>query len=110
MIRRRPGAAFAREYGTVLRYTGGEMASPITLRLSRETRQRVERIARRKGTTTSQVLRDAIENWIHRQDSAGSAYDRMKHLVGVVEGGDTTLSVKTGKRFAASLRARRGRL
>jgi len=86
------------------------MPSPITLRLNPKTRQRVERIARRKGTTTSDVLRDAIENWIEREDSAGSAYDRMKHLLGVVEGGDSALSVKTGKRFAERLRARRGEL
>lgn len=84
------------------------MASPLTLRLDRKTRQRVERIARRKGTTTSHVLRDAIESWVTREDSAGSAYDRMEHLIGVVEGGDTALSANTGKRFAERLRARRG--
>ena len=86
------------------------MPSPITLRLDPKTRRRVERIARSTGTTTSQVLRDAIENWVAREESAGSAYDRMKHLIGVVEGGDTALSVKTGKRFAERLRARRGEL
>jgi predicted DNA-binding protein len=84
------------------------MASPITLRLDGKMRQRVERIARRKGTTTSQVLRDAIENWVEREDSAGSAYDRFKHLIGVVEGGDPALSVKTGRRFAERLWAQRG--
>jgi predicted DNA-binding protein len=88
----------------------GEMASPITLRIDRKTRQRVERIARRKGTTTSQVLRDAIENWVEREDTAGSAYDRIKHLIGVIEGGDPALSVKTGRRFAERLRTRRGSL
>lgn len=75
------------------------MPSPITLRLDGKTRQRVERIARSKDTTTSQVLRDAINNWVEREESAGSAYDRMKHLIGVVEGGDTALSEKTGKRL-----------
>lgn len=86
------------------------MPSPITLRLDGRTRQRVERIARSKDTTTSQVLRDAIKNWVEREESAGSAYDRMKHLIGVVEGGDTALSEKTGKRLKERLRARHGEL
>ena len=83
------------------------MSAPLTLRLNHATRQRVERIARRKGTTASQVLRDAIENWVEREDNPGSAYDRVKHLIGVVEGGDTALSAKTGKRLTQQLATRR---
>jgi hypothetical protein len=67
----------------------------------------VERIARRNRTTTSQVLRDAIENWVRKQEKPESAYDRMKHLIGVVEGGDAALSEQTGKRFSRELAKRR---
>jgi len=83
------------------------VASPLTLRLNPETRRRLDRIARRKGSTTSQVLREAIEDLVRREDCPGSAWERMKHLVGVVEGGDPALSENTGKRFAEQLRVRR---
>ena len=48
------------------------MASPITLRLDPELRRRVTRIAKRKQTTTSEVLREAIATWVEREDSSGS--------------------------------------
>jgi predicted DNA-binding protein len=83
------------------------MASPITLRLDPELRRRVTRIARRKRTTTSTVLREAITTWVEREESAGSLYDSIKDLVGVVHGGDPSLSTDMGKKFTELLRARR---
>ena len=83
------------------------VASPITLRLDGEIRRRVARIARRKRTTTSAVLREAIEAWVEGQEGAGSVYESVKDLIGNVHGGDPTLSTDTGRRFTELLKARR---
>jgi predicted DNA-binding protein len=83
------------------------VASPITLRLDPDLRQRVTRIARRKRTTTSNVLREAITTWVQREESAGSVYESIKDLIGIVHGGDPNLSTDMGKKFTQLLRARR---
>jgi Arc/MetJ-type ribon-helix-helix transcriptional regulator len=83
------------------------MASPITLRLDPEMRRRVTRIARRKRTTTSEVLRQAIATWVEREEGTGSVHDSIKDLIGNVRGADPTLSTDTGRRFTELLRARR---
>jgi predicted DNA-binding protein len=87
----------------------GGMASPITLRLDPELRRRVTRIARRKRTTTSTVLREAITTWVEREESAGSLYESIKDLIGNVRGNDPTLSTDTGRKFTELLKARRER-
>jgi len=51
------------------------MASPITLRLDPDIRRRVTRIAKRKRTTTSSVLREAITTWVAREESTVSPYE-----------------------------------
>jgi predicted DNA-binding protein len=83
------------------------MASPITLRLDPEIRRRVTRIAKRKRTTTSNVLREAIATWVEREDSAVTPYESIKDLIGSVRGGDPRLSEDTGRKFTELLRARR---
>lgn len=83
------------------------MASPITLRLDPEIRRRVTRIAKRKRTTTSNVLREAITTWVAREDSAVTAYESIKDLIGSVKGGDPRLSEDTGRKFTELLKARR---
>ena len=83
------------------------MASPITLRLDPELRKRVERIARRRRTSKSQVLREAVTTFVAREESVGSVYDSIKDLIGNTRGGDPTLSEDTGRKFTELLRARR---
>jgi hypothetical protein len=83
------------------------VATPITLRLDEEIRLRVARIARRRGTSTSEVLREAITSWVEREEKPGTAYESMKRFVGIVQGGDPTLSMNTGRRLTELLRARR---
>jgi Arc/MetJ-type ribon-helix-helix transcriptional regulator len=81
--------------------------SPITLRLDPEIRRRVERIARRKRASTSEVLREAITTWVEREDGAITPYESIKDLIGSVRGGDPRLSEDTGRKFTELLRARR---
>jgi metal-responsive CopG/Arc/MetJ family transcriptional regulator len=83
------------------------VASPITLRLDPELRRRVDRIARRKKTSTSQVIREAITTWVEREDSAVTPYESIKDLIGSVRGGDPHRSADMGKKFTELLRARR---
>jgi len=74
------------------------------LRLDPEMRRRVTRIARRRKTTTSTVLREAISTWVAREEGAGSVYDSIKDLIGVVNGGDPGRSTR---RLSEVLKARR---
>jgi len=83
------------------------MPAPLTLRLDEETRRRVARIARQRKTSTSAVLREVIKTWVQREESAPSAYELLKPYIGVVRGGDPTLSSNTGRRFTEMLEARR---
>lgn len=82
------------------------MASPVTLRLDEETRQRIARIARRRGVSASQIVREAIRNCVEREEAA-SPYDALADLVGTVRGGDRHRSEATGRRFQQILRSRR---
>jgi predicted DNA-binding protein len=77
------------------------------LRLDDEMRRRVARIARKKKTTPSRVIREAIATLIEREERPGSVYDAIKDLIGNVRGGDPTLSTDTGRKFTELLRARR---
>ena len=82
------------------------MASPITLRLDQETRRRVARIAKRWQTTTSSVLREAITDWVEREERSVRPYDLIKDLIGSVHGGDPGRSARGGRWVAEMLKAR----
>jgi predicted DNA-binding protein len=77
--------------------------------LDPELRRRVERIARRKRCTTSAALREAIANWVEREEHPGSFYDAIKDLAGAAHGGDPKLSENTGRKFTELLKARRAK-
>jgi hypothetical protein len=85
------------------------MASPVTLRLDPELRRRIDRIARRKRTTTSSVLREAVTTWVAREESALTPYESIKDLIGSVHGGDPMRSTDMGRKFTQLLKARRNK-
>ena len=85
------------------------MASPVTLRLDEETRQRIAHIARRRRVSASHLIREAIEAYVKRQESTGSPYEAVADLIGVVRGGDPKRSTGMGRRFTALLKHRRAR-
>jgi predicted DNA-binding protein len=74
---------------------------PLSIRLEPEAKLALEEIARRRGTTQSQLVRSAIEDLIVREQ--GSLYARVEDLVGSVEGGPPDLSQETGRRFREML-------
>ena len=85
------------------------MASPLSVRLDEKTRQRIKGIARRKRVSVSEVVRQAIQALPERQLSAGSLYDSMAHLIGVVNGEDPTRSTWSSRKIAKLLKDRRRR-
>jgi predicted DNA-binding protein len=82
------------------------MPSPVTLRVDKETRQRIARIARRKQVSASEVIRQAIETWIEEQE-AGSPYEMVSDLIGIVHGGNRKRSAGGGRQFVTLLKSRR---
>ena len=85
------------------------MPSPLTLRLDPKTRQRLERIARRKRLSKSEVVRQAIDAWAEREEPIASPYEVLSDLIGAVRGGRSDRSTQTGRAFANLLRKRRSR-
>jgi len=83
------------------------MASPLTLRLDPKTRQRLERIARRKQLSKSEIVRQAIDAWADRQEPVDAPYQMLADLIGTVRGGKANRSSQTGRRFAELLKRRR---
>ena len=85
------------------------MASPLTLRLEKKTRQRIARIASRRQISTSEVIREAIAEWVERQEPTAAPYEAMADLIGIVNGREPGRSAKTGLRFRQLLSRRRRR-
>ena len=83
------------------------MASPLTLRLDAKTRKRIERIARRRQVSVSEVIRLAIAAWAEQQEPIAAPYEAIADLIGVVHGGMPGRSTRMGRRFSEILRKRR---
>lgn len=87
------------------------MGTTITVRLDLETERLVERVARLRQQTKSQVIRDAITALAKREASPAEPrpYESVVHLIGCVRGGPSDLSQRTGERFRRLLLERRRR-
>ena len=75
---------------------------PTSVRLEPKTERLLERLAKKKSQTRSQVIREAIETLAERESESGqneNAYEQIQDLVGCVSGGPKDLSTKTGRRF-----------
>ena len=82
----------------------------LTLRLDEKTDRALRRLTSASGGTRSAVVRRAILLLAREEGSEGgeSPYEKVAHLVGVVQGGPDDLSERTGERFAALVH-RKGR-
>jgi predicted DNA-binding protein len=85
------------------------MADPVTLRLTQEARARIARIARRRGVSASQIIREAIEALMEREETVVPPYEAMADLIGIVHGGRRSRSAATGRQLQDQLRRRRSR-
>jgi hypothetical protein len=59
----------------------------LTLKLSTETAARLERMAARRRTTKSTVMREALEEKLRESANEPSVYDLMKPSIGSVDSG-----------------------
>lgn len=83
--------------------------TPISVRLDAETERQLRRLAHETGGTISSVVREAIVEYgaayERRAAAAARPYDRMRHLVGIVER-DTHRSEATGDAVRSIVKAR----
>ena len=80
---------------------------PTSVRLDAKTEKILERLAKQKSQTKSEVIREAIETLAERQHSSSrsvSAFEAIEDLVGCVRGGPADLSIDTGRKFRDLLR------
>lgn len=85
---------------------------PTSVRLDAKTESLVKRLARRKGQTKSEVIREALLAFARSEDNAKpqkTVYETLAHLIGCVKGGPKELSERTGEKFHALLLERKRR-
>ncbi|WP_370655427.1 ribbon-helix-helix protein, CopG family [Candidatus Binatus sp.] len=79
----------------------------MSIRLDAETTVSIERLAREKGKSKSEIVRDALRQYAKRDGVRShhgeTLYDRIKDIVGSCSGGDAALSVDTGRKYAEML-------
>jgi len=88
---------------------------PLSVRLDPPTEKLVKRLAKKRGQTKSEVIREAI-GFLAQEERGKDGkrpYDLIAHLIGCVDSGGARLSERTGEKFAELLRekarARRSR-
>ena len=82
----------------------------LSVRLDPGMERLVQRLARKRKQTKSEVIRDAL-GVLAEQEKGGSGkkrpYDLVAHLIGCVRGGPRDLSTRTGEKFARLLMEKR---
>jgi len=87
------------------------MSSAMALRLDDQTKRRIARLAARRGTTRSALVREAIAALVEKEErqAAVRPHDLVKDLLGSVRGGDPDRSTDVGKKVRRMLKGRRPR-
>ncbi len=85
------------------------MSTAMALRLDERTRERLSRLAVRRGTTRSALVREAIDDLIGREAGKESArpWDLVQDLLGSVQGGDPDRGTDGGRKVARMLSQKR---
>jgi hypothetical protein len=77
-----------------------------SVRLPARLERLVSRVAKERGTTKSEVIRNVL-TILEKEDQevrgGVTPYQAMKHLIGCVGGGPSDLSTETGKKFRGVL-------
>lgn len=82
---------------------------PMSVRLDARTERLVDRLAKAKRQTKSEVVREAIAILARRAAGAQAArrpYDAIAHLIGCADSGGAVLSERTGEKFRSLLQGR----
>ena len=82
------------------------MMQQITIRMAEEDLSRIEHIAKSTGLKKSDITRLAIRKFVdeYRPENATPIYDKVKHLVGVVESGIPDLGLNHRKHLIEKIR------
>jgi hypothetical protein len=75
---------------------------PLTVRVDVKTERLLQRLARKRGRTKSEIIRDAIgvlAQGAEAQEKNERPYDKVRDLIGSVHGGPANLSSRTGELF-----------
>lgn len=81
-----------------------------SVRLPDRLERLVSRVAKERGTTKSEVIRNVLtilEKDDQKARGGTTPYQAMKHLIGCASGGPSDLSEETGKKFRGALLRRR---
>ncbi len=70
-----------------------------TVRLPLEIEQRLEILSREKHKSKTELIREALENLFHQEESEKDSYELGKELFGKYGSGDGTLSVSYKKKM-----------
>lgn len=84
---------------------------PLTVRVDMKTERLLLRLARKRGETKSEIIRNAIgvlAREVHAQETTEHPYEKVRDLIGSVSGGPADLSMRTGEKFRRSLAGRPG--
>ena len=79
---------------------------PVSVRLDHKTEDAIDRLAKKTGRTKSDVIREAIDLFVRPKSTTRPSkrpYDKIAHLIGVVRGGPSDLSERTGEKFSKLL-------
>ena len=82
---------------------------PVSVRLNAKTESLIDRLARKRRQTKSEVIRDAIGVLAKQEEKSTEKkrpYDLVAHLIGCMDSGGANLSQNTGEKFAKLLRER----
>ncbi|MDF0668147.1 MAG: ribbon-helix-helix protein, CopG family [Nitrospira sp.] len=83
---------------------------PLTVRVDVKTERLLLRLARKRGETKSEIIRDAIgvlAKEVRVQEATEPPYEKVRDLIGSVSGGSADLSTRTGEKFRRALVGRR---
>jgi len=82
----------------------------LSVRLNPDEERLLRRVARRRRTTVSQVIRQAVSTLAAEEERKPlKPFDQIADLIGVVNDLPADLSERTGERFAEALRANSAR-
>ena len=79
---------------------------PTSVRLDSKTENLVNKLARKKGQTKSEVIREALIALARSEEAEKphrTLYEALGPLIGSVKGGPKDLSERTGEKFRAIL-------
>ncbi len=87
------------------------MSEMMSVRVGAKARRAVYRLAKASGKTQSDVVREAIAEYVAKRASkeTPTAYERWRDVIGIAEGLPPDLSERTGEKFSQMLEERRAK-